>query len=246
MRMTRHMRRLPILLMAAAAAITLLVTPSTLWAAPLGAATIRIEINATDGDAGIQIFLDGAGWNQCQVSDPDGNPVVIITAQGSVGVQGLTELFSESAEPPFAEQPLSQLLERFPEGKYDFNCTTTEGQTLKRSATLTHKLPAPPDILQPVGAVPPGGVVITWQPGAALCEGCEAGELGVVAGYEVIVERLTDGRKFSITLPATDTSVTVPEVFIEPHTQYKGEVLAIEASGGGNQTITEFFFETTN
>jgi hypothetical protein len=66
----------------------------------------------------------------------------------------------------------------------------------------------------------------------------------VIAGYEVIVERLTDGRKFSITLEAATTAVTVPAEFIKPNTQYVGEVLAIEASGGGNQTITQFQFTT--
>jgi hypothetical protein len=238
--MTRHMHRLPALLMvAAAAAITLLVTASTLWAIPLADAKIRIEINATDGDAGIQMFLDGEGWSQCQVSDPNGVPVVTIQASGSVGGQGITELFFESAEPSFEDQPLETLLALFPTGKYQFDCITTEGQTLKRSATLTHRLPAGP-VVHPVQLSP--SVVIDWEPVEEPFQ--EGGDPVVIAGYEVIVERLTDGRKFSITLSAAVTSVTVPAEFIQPSTQYKGEVLAIEASGGGNQTITEFLFTT--
>jgi hypothetical protein len=59
----------------------------------------------------------------------------------------------------------------------------------------------------------------------------------VIEGWEVIVERLSDGRKFSITLPATAAFVTVPAEFIAPKTKYKVEVLAIEESG--NQTIAE-------
>jgi hypothetical protein len=47
---------------------------------------------------------------------------------------------------------------------------------------------------------------------------------------------------FSVDLPASTTSVTVPAEFLEPGTQYKVEVLAIEASG--NQTITEVEFMT--
>jgi hypothetical protein len=150
MRITRYMHRLPAFLIAgAAAAITLLVTAATLWAIPLADAKIRIEINATDGDAGIQIFLDGVGWSQCVVSDPNGDPVVTIQASGSVGGQGITELFFESAEPSFEDQPLEDLLALFPTGKYQFDCITTGGQTLKRSATLTHKLPAGP-VVNPV------------------------------------------------------------------------------------------------
>ena len=35
---------------------------------------IFIEINDTDGDAGIQIFLDGEGWDFMMVTDPNGAP----------------------------------------------------------------------------------------------------------------------------------------------------------------------------
>ena len=58
-----------------------------------------------------------------------------------------------------------------------------------------------------------------------------------IVGYQVIVERADALRIFDIKLPGTATSVTVPPEFFEPGTQYKFEVLAIEA--GGNQTITE-------
>jgi len=237
--MTRHMYRLPVFLVAV---LTLLFTAPKLWAIPLANARIIIEINATDGDAGIQIFLDGKGWNLCQVSDPNGIIVLNIQASGSVGIQGITELSFESAEPSFEEQSLAELLALFPKGKYNFDCTTTEEQTLKGSATLTHKLPAGPLVIGPEGTgVDPTDVVIEWE---AVTTAFPGGELGVIAGYEVIVERLKDGRKFSITLPATATSVTVPPEFIQPNTEYKFEVLAIEQSG--NQTITESTFKTAN
>ena len=66
----------------------------------------------------------------------------------------------------------------------------------------------------------------------------------MVVAYEIIVERLSDGRKFDITLGAlpSNNRVTVPQEFITPNTQYKVEVLAIEASG--NQTIGEVEFTT--
>jgi hypothetical protein len=45
---------------------------------------------------------------------------------------------------------------------------------------------------------------------------------------------------FSVELPATTTSVTIPAEYLDPGTEYKLEVQAIEASG--NQTTTEVTF----
>ena len=237
--MKRHMNMLSVFLLTV---VTLLVTAPKLWALSLAEARIIIEINATDGDAGIQLFLDGEDWNVCQVSDPNGVIVLNIQASGSMGGQGLTELFFESAEPSFNEQTLAQLLALFPKGKYNIDCITTGGQMLNGSATLTHKLPAAPVVISPEeGAAldPNMPVVIQWQ---SVTTAFPGGELGVIAGYEIIVERLKDGLKFSITLPATATFVTVPAEFIQPKREYKFEVLAIEKSG--NQTITESSFKT--
>jgi hypothetical protein len=239
--MTRHMHRLPAFLVAAAAVIILPLTPSTLWAIPLSAAAIRFEINGTAGDAGVQFFLDGTGWKSCAVSDPHGNLLVTVTATGSAGMNGLTELFIESAEPSFEVQPLEDLLGLFPQGNYGFDCVTTDDKALKRSASLTHKLPATPEGV----GFDPGPGTIVWQEvtGPFELDGEVFGDSNVViVAYEIIVERLSDGLKFSITLPAPATSVTVPVEFIKPHTKYKVEVLAIES--GGNQTIAEVEFTT--
>ncbi len=43
-----------------------------LWAKKLDEAAVFIEINDTDGDAGIHMFLDGVGWKRMKVFDPDG------------------------------------------------------------------------------------------------------------------------------------------------------------------------------
>jgi hypothetical protein len=239
--MTTHLHRLPMLLLAAAVVITLPLTPATLRAAPLSAASIRIEINGTEGDAGVQFFLDGEGWKSCTVSGPDGQRLVTVTATGSARMNGLTELFIESAEPSFEEQPLPDLLRLFPQGNYAFDCVTTDDKTLKRSASLTHKLPATPEGV----GFDPGPGKIVWQEvkGPFELDGEVFGDSNVViVAYEVIVERLGDGLKFSITLPAPATSVTVPVEFIKPNTKYKVEVLAIER--GGNQTIAETQFTT--
>ncbi len=205
----------------------------------LSAAEIRIELNATDRDAGIQIFLDGEGWDRMIGTDPDGNMVLDISAVGSIGIQGITELFFESAEPSLEDQSLEELFELFPEGIYRFEGTTTEGDVLKGKARLTHALPDGPELVLPEeddDEVDPDNTVIEWE----LVDDPQG---SMIVGYMVIVERETGGlRVFSADVGPETTSVTVPPEFMASGTAYKFEVLAIEASG--NQTISEREFET--
>jgi hypothetical protein len=208
-------------------------------AAQLAETAIYFEINDTDGDAGVQIFLDGEGWNGMKVFDPNGKKILDVSAEGSVGIQGITELFLESAEPSFDEQPLAELLALFPEGNYRFEGTTTEGAILTGRARLTHALPAAPLLVLPIeddDSVDPDNTVIQWQlvpdpPGSK------------IVGYQVVVEREKPSlRVFTADVGPSTTSVTVPPEFMQPGTTYKFEVLAIEASG--NRTISERGFKT--
>ena len=241
--MKRHTRRLSVFLLAAAA---FLVIAPKLWAIPFSQTKIIIETNATAGDAGIQIFLDATGWNRLEVFDPNGVKIFDVRANGSVGMTGVTELFFESAEPSFQELPLDQLLARFPPGKYTFKGTTVDGKTLSGNATLSHNIPAGPEIVSPAeGAAlnPNAPVVIDWDPVTEKFPGTDL-EVNIVA-YQVIVERVkpTPLRVFSVVLPATITQVTVSPEFIQANADYNFEVLAIDASG--NQTISEGSFTTT-
>ena len=242
-RKTKPLRLLSIILVAAVALILGAATPQV-WARQFAEAVVRLEINATDGDAGAQIFLDGEGWQSVRVFDPDGNELINVTVNGGlVDNEGVTELFLESAEPEFdGDEGLQEILDRFPEGKYEFEGETVDGQNLKGKATLTHDIPAGPVIVSPQEGddVNPENAVITWE---AVDESFFGESINVV-GYQVIVELEKPLRVFSVDLPASDEqmSVTVPPEFLEPGTTYKFEVLAIEVSG--NQTITESEFET--
>ncbi len=206
---------------------------------------IRIEVNATDGDAGIQIFLDGEGWTRLEVFDPNGQQILDFSANGGVEQQGITELFFESAEPSFEEQTLEELFLLFPAGMYKFEATTDEGKKLTGKATLSHAIPAGPEVISPeedevLDAGSP--VVISWEP---VTDPFPETDLAVnVVAYQVIVEQVKPQsvRVFSITLPATTSQVTLPAELIQGNAEYKFEVLAIEA--GGNQTITESTFKT--
>ena len=133
----------------------------------LEAAKVIVEVNETDGDAGLQIFLDGDAWRQISVFRPDGQKIAEFATAGPVNDYGLTELFSESSEPPFTEFPLSQFKSLFPEGEYTFTGTTIDGQDVVGSATLTHDIPNGPNLVAPDdGArVDASNVVIRWREG---------------------------------------------------------------------------------
>ena len=53
-------------------------------------ARLKVEINATDGDAGLQIFLDGEAWNEVELVDPEGKAVVDVDVTGRAEDFGLT------------------------------------------------------------------------------------------------------------------------------------------------------------
>jgi hypothetical protein len=201
----------------------------------LADAKVIVEVNETDGDAGLQIFLDGDPWRQIAVFRPDGQKIAEFATAGPVNDYGLTELFSESSEPPFTEFPLDEFKALFPEGVYTFSGTTIDGVPLTGSATLTHDIPNGPDILAPEedARLDANDVVIRWREGAQPA-GVE------ITAYQVVVTRERPLRVLSVDLPGTVHRLTVPSEFLQPNTRYKFEVLAIDA--GGNQTLTEQSF----
>ena len=210
-------------------------------------ANIFIELNSTDLDVGIQVFLDGDPWRKVVAFDPDGSRIFTMRGNGSVKEQGLSEFFFESSEPSLDEVPLEEFLDRFPEGVYEFEGMTTDGVEIEGQDTLTHVLPAGPVILAPVspGHEPPvvdldTDLLIDWEP---VTETFDGSHDIVIVGYQVIVEQPNPLRTYQVDLPASQTSVRVPkEFFAQRGTRHKFEILAREVSG--NQTITESEFVT--
>lgn len=198
-------------------------------------ATMIIEVNDTDKDAGLQVFLDGEPWTEMAVASPNGRKILDVDAKGKLNRFGLTELFSESNEPEFSELPLAKFKQRFPEGKYQFDGSTVEGRRLVGKAKLSHDIPDGPEITSPASGatVSESNLVAGWNP--------VPDDGGVqITGYRAIVEREKPLRVFNADLPASVTSVTIPAEYLEPNTKYKLEVQAIEKSG--NQTISEIPF----
>jgi hypothetical protein len=234
------------LLLAPVLALSLGAAPREGEEVELDDAEVFIEFNSTDGDFGIQFFWDGEAWKKMEVEGPDGQTVLKVAARKNVREQGLAEGFFESNEPPLDVLSMEEFLERFPEGEYEFEGETLEGDDLVGEAEFTHTLPAPPANLFPgegamVNAMAP--LVASFD---AVTQDLEGNPL-TPERYEVVVEteHETLGEiQFSIILEGdlANPSVTVPPEFLHPDTEYKLEVIAQEESG--NRTIAETSWTT--
>ena len=208
-------------------------------------ARLKFEINDTDHDGGLQVFLDAEQWKRMSIFDSSGRKIFTTTTKGIMAKQGGTELFMESAEPTFDDLPLDQLLERWPAGRYEFRGIGLDGEPMLGAARLTHDLPAGPVLVSPVEggkAQDPADTVVRWKrvppPNGS-----------PIIGYQVLIVRPDTGLKalpkvtLDVMMPPTTTRLRVPRGFLEPGTEYEWEVLAIEK--GGNQTLSASTFRTS-
>jgi hypothetical protein len=227
---------------------------------PFSDVSVILETNATDCDTGLQLFFDGDAWKRVRVEDPSGRRILDVRALGPLRRFGLTEQFNETNEPVMEElvegfpelecdEPeftLEELFELFPEGIYEFEGKTVEGDEIEGEATLSHVIPAPPEIVAPEegSVLNADNVIIRWErvdepilPGLGDVE---------IVGFQVIVEREDPAPLvvFTADLSADTTAVRVPPQFLQPGASYKFEVLQVDVSG--NQTIAESVFETAD
>jgi hypothetical protein len=205
---------------------------------------IYIEYNSTDNDLGFHVSLDGEDWKSLKIFNPKGKLIANIQGKGPYKQLGLTELFFEGAEPSLFEFPLADLLALFPEGEYNFKGFTVDQEKVTGESTLSHAVPAGPDVSDSDDTVVGNSLTIRWDPVTEVATDPAGGifpDLPIhVIAYQVIVE------SFQVTLPATEPpspmSVTVPPEFVESLESgiHDFEVLAIDE--GGNQTITSATF----
>lgn len=240
----------------AIAGLTLSV-PATAGAAdeiPFSEARLFFELNDTDGDLGIHSLIDGGPWKFLEIEDPQERRILSVTATGRLRKQGLTELFFESAEPPFDELAPSAFFARFPEGKYEISGITLDGEELESTVRISHLLPGPPENVR-VNGIPAAEscdapniptvnppVVITWDPVTTSHPTIGKRGKATVDRYQVFAEQTTENPLiYSLDLPATTTRYTVaPELIAVGDKQYKFEILVREANG--NQTAVENCF----
>ena len=210
----------------------------------LSDARLKIELNATDGDAGIQVFIDSDPWESMNIFTPDGIGIFRSRTRGAFGLQGGTELFLESGEPEFSELSLEEFLERFPAGEYRFRGTGIEGERFVGTATLTHNLADGPLLVSPLEGddlVDPDNTAVVWEAVA------DPNGSPIIAYQVLVVQPESDFPAIpkivlDVMMPATATSMNVPPGFLLRDTEYEWEVLAIEQSG--NQTLSSSFFRT--
>lgn len=147
---------------------------------------------------------------------------------------------------------ITDILTVLPEGNYTIEGPAIEagdgnGQT-RGTAWLTHKVPAGPILLSPeedavVSAE--DGLFVSWDPVTKTIDGSDVN----IISYHLIIEKDEEPHphmigKIGLSMYplASVTSITIPGEFLEPHTSYKWEVLAIEESG--NQTLSSSTFRT--
>jgi hypothetical protein len=247
--------KLSLFLLAVAAFALAAVAPARGAQSSFEVAEIFLELNDTDGDLGIQALVDGEAWRSLMIEDPNGREILAVSAKGRLARQGLTEVFFESDEPSFDELSPAEFLQRFPEGRYEFEGVMLDGSELESTARLTHVLPAPPANIFISGQmaapncdaevlpVVSGDVTITWDQVTTSHPTIGRSAPIKIDGYQVVVEREEPTLLvFSVDLPASVTQMTVPPEFITLGTEFKFEVLVREA--GGNRTVVESCFET--
>jgi hypothetical protein len=202
-------------------------------AQPFADARLEIEYNATDGDAGFQIFADAEEWKRFEIFTPDGRKLVDLRAKGVLRDFGLSELFSESSEPPFDELPFDQFKQLFPEGNYRFEGKTVDGRELRSTVPFSHRVLAAPQFIQPQddGTLPARHAVIRWAPVRGAVD------------YEIIVTSEDEQRIVDVTMSPDDTSLTVPPQFLDVGADYQIEVHASDVSS--NRIFTEVGFTAT-
>ncbi|MEW6074220.1 MAG: hypothetical protein AB1726_16700 [Planctomycetota bacterium] len=210
----------------------------------LDEAEVFIEFNSTDGDFGIQFFWDGEAWKKMKVEGPEERTVLNVRAYRNVAAQGLTEGFFESDEPSLDELSMEEFLERFPEGVYEFEGRTLEGDELEGETEFTHTLPAPPANLYPADGAAVDSTLPLVVSFDAVTEDLDGNPLQPEL-YELVVENENDIlRVFSLVLEGdvASPSATVPPEFLKAGLEYKFEVIVQEESG--NRTISETEFTT--
>ena len=223
-------------------------------------ANIFFELNNTDGDLGIHALIDGEPWKKLEIEDTRDREILNIRLRGRLRRQGLTELFFESAEPPFESDdpdevtlPPEELFKRFPEGKYEISGVTLDGDELESTSMVTHLIPAPADNFKVNGEAVPedcdedhgpsvsNPITVSWDDVTmSHPEIGRTGETITVKNYELVVEQVAPPVKFTAILPPEVTSVQLPPGLLVPG-DIKVEVLVREDSD--NQTATESCFE---
>jgi hypothetical protein len=216
---------------------------------PFPEAMLFFELNHTDGDLGIHGSIDGDAWIRLSIKGPRGGEMLSVEPEGRLARQGMTQLFFESAEPPFDELPPENFFQRFPEGSYTIEARTLERTRLKSVVQLSHVMPAPPENL-----------LVSGQPAAESCDAADLPLVNAGSPVEIRWDPVTSHHpeigkpgpiellhyqlfvsELSLNLPPSETSFEVPAAVIgSPAEPVKFEIIATSTTH--NNTAVESCF----
>ena len=227
-------------------------------------ADLFFELNNTDGDLGLQGFVEGDAWKSLSIEGPraKSNEIELmnIWLRSSLRRQGLSEFFFESDEPGFDELSPAAFFRRFPQGVYDIEGITLDDEEIESEVFLSHVMAGPP----------PGNITINGQNSPANCDAPNLpvvtepvtldwnpvtqshptiGTPGVavqVHHYEVVgeIERETNPEELvlSVILPRNRTKFEFPVDFTSlAEEEMKWELIIVLSNG--NKTAVESCFE---
>ena len=157
-----------------------------------------------------------------------------------------------SAEPTFDELTPAEFFNRFPEGTYEIEGETLDGEELESEVEISHVMAAPVGNITvngqdaaencdsdelPVVSLP---VTISWDP--VVESHPDIGTPGVpveISRYQFFVER--DEVKLSVDLSPEETGFPVPDAFLSDGGVWKYEIIA-RTEGGNNTAVETCFF----
>ena len=231
-------------------------------------AGLFFELNDTDGDLGLQGFVDGEAWKSLEIAGPESaneeveEPVLMsIWLRNALRRQGLTEFSFESEEPGFDELTPAQFFRRFPEGIYELEGITLEGDEVEAEVRLSHVLAAPPRNITVNGEpqapncdaeeLPEvsGPVTVNWAPVTRSHPTIGTPNVDVrVEEYQFVGEVEREGRTpseivFEVNLPRGVTQFTLPTEFTRLSLDGEVKYEIITKLTNGNLTAVESCFE---
>jgi hypothetical protein len=192
--------------------------------------TIHVEQNATDGDTEVVISAKAGdeGLHTLSISTPDRRRVAHVLSLDR-SVMGLREFVFESPEPEG-----EAILSAYPEGTYTFVGFSSIGERFRGQAVLSHQLPAPVTILQPVQDAQVGtdALTIQWSPVTGIKE--------YVLEFEN--ESADPEQILRVNVPASQTSFEIPSSMLVPGADYQIGVWTVARNG--NISVVETTFST--
>ena len=215
-------KRLPVI----AGAVLLALSSAPSLGQEFEIAQLFFELNDTDGDLGIHGVIDGDDWKSLEIEGPGDVELLNVWLRGRLRRQGLTEIFFESAEPPFDELTPEQFFRRFPGGTYEIDAITLDNVEIEATSEVSHVMGARP-----------GNITVN---GLAAAENCEA-VLPVVTGpVNVDWDAVTTSHP-TIGTPNV-TAFKIPKAFTDlADGEVKYEIIV--KLDNNNQTAVESCFE---